>query len=180
LRKVSKLHLAIWKSFYPNTFNLTNETTHIHSGKELTLYRTFDAPVNLVWEAWTKAEYLATWWGPSGFTITTHEMSFVVGGVWRFMMHGPDGTDFPNKIKYTTIEKPKLLAYDHMDDVETESTAFSVKITFEADGQKTNLTMRSAFSTAEALEYVVKNFGAIEGGKQTLARLAQFLNSENK
>ena len=54
--------------------------------------------------------------GPNGFTTTIHEMDVQVGGVWRFIMHGPDGTDYPNKIVYREIVKPERLVYDHGDD----------------------------------------------------------------
>lgn len=66
--------------------------------REIATTRIFDAPRKLVWKAWTDPNHVAHWWGPNGFTNTIHEMNVAPGGVWRFMMHGPDGTDWPNKI----------------------------------------------------------------------------------
>ena len=58
--------------------------------------RLFDAPRSLVFEAWTDPKHLAHWWGPNGFSLTTHSFDFRAGGVWRFVMHGPDGRDYQN------------------------------------------------------------------------------------
>ena len=55
-------------------------------------------------------EIIATW-GPKGFTNTIHEMDVRPGGVWRFVMHGPDGVDYQNKIVYIEIVKPERLVY---------------------------------------------------------------------
>jgi uncharacterized protein YndB with AHSA1/START domain len=53
--------------------------------------RIFDAPRAPVFEAWTDPTRLAQWWGPYGFTTTTRAFDLRPGGVWRFVMHGPDG-----------------------------------------------------------------------------------------
>jgi uncharacterized protein YndB with AHSA1/START domain len=87
-------------------------------------------------------------------------------------MHGPDGTDYPNKIVYREIVKPERLVYDHGDDNDALSHSFRATITFSAQGRKTKVTMRALFASAEARAASVK-FGAIEGGVQTLARLDQ-------
>jgi uncharacterized protein YndB with AHSA1/START domain len=67
--------------------------------------------------------------------------------VWRFIMHGPDGVDYPNKIVYLEIAKPERLVYDHGD--EGQPGYFHVTITFADENGKTRLTMRSLFATAE-------------------------------
>jgi uncharacterized protein YndB with AHSA1/START domain len=96
-------------------------------------------------------------------------MDFRVGGVWRFMMHGPDGTDYPNRVVYREIVKPQRLVYDHSDDSPNPSIAFKATITFEDVGAQTKVTLHSVFPTAAARD-AVAGF-AVEGGKQTLARL---------
>ena len=58
--------------------------------------RLVDAPRELVWTAWTEPKHIAQWWGPNGFTNTIHAMDVKPGGVWRFIMHGPDGTHYPH------------------------------------------------------------------------------------
>jgi uncharacterized protein YndB with AHSA1/START domain len=140
--------------------------------REIVIERTVNAPRELVWRAWTEADQIAAWWGPNGFTTTIHEMDVAVGGVWRFMMHGPDGTDYPNKVVYREIVKPERLVYDHTDDRDPPSQQFQTTVTFAAHGRKTKVTLRALFASAEARAASVK-FGAIEGGAQTLARLDQ-------
>jgi uncharacterized protein YndB with AHSA1/START domain len=141
--------------------------------REIVTTRVYDAPRELVFAAWTTPEHLARWWGPNGFTTTTLEMTFAVGGAWRFIMHGPDGVDYPNRIRYREIVRPERLVYLHDADGAGDP-GFESTITFiERDGQ-TTLTMRALFPSAAMVEQV-KKFGAVEGGRQTLARLADYL-----
>jgi uncharacterized protein YndB with AHSA1/START domain len=138
--------------------------------REIVTTRTFDAPRDLVWEAWTRPEHIVRWWGPNGFTTTIHEMDVKPGGVWRFVMHGPDGVDYPNLIAYREVVKPERLAYSH-----GPSPLFDVNVIFEERRGRTELTMRALFETAAQRDQVIKDFGALEGAKQALARLAEFL-----
>ena len=128
-----------------------------------------------VFAAFSDPDNMSTWWGPNGFTTTTYEMRFEVGGVWRYMMHGPDGTDYPNKIAYTDIVAPEWIRYDHgtFDKVE-----FRTELHFEERGDKTELTMRMIGFSAEQLEQM-KKYGASEGGSQTLDRLESYLAKES-
>ncbi|MFA6240458.1 MAG: SRPBCC family protein [Candidatus Hydrogenedentales bacterium] len=142
--------------------------------REIVTTRLLNAPRELVYTVWTEPHHIAQWWGPNGSTNTIHEMDVRVGGVWRFIMHGPDGVDYPNKIVYTEIEKPKRLVYTHSDDSEGATEPFHVTITFDEDNGKTKLTMRIVLASAEEREKVVK-FGAIEGGQQTIDRLEAHL-----
>lgn len=96
------------------------------------------------------------------------------GRVWRFIMHGPDGTDYPNKIVYTEIVKPERLVYEHGGDGHVDDVQFQVTVSFANEGGKTTLTMRLLFSSVEECE-TTKSSGAIEGGKQTLDRLDSHL-----
>ncbi|HYG52508.1 MAG TPA: SRPBCC domain-containing protein, partial [Flavobacteriales bacterium] len=96
-----------------------------------------------------------------------------------FTMHGPNGMNFPNRIVYTEVVRPEKLVYEHCDDEKPENVSFHVVITFETQGNKTKLTMRSVFPTKEAFERVVKEYGAIEGAKQTIGKLEQYLNDYN-
>lgn len=149
-------------------------TTSDLSERSMTLSRLVHAPRERVWEAWTTPEHLGRWYGPDGFTITTKEMDFREGGTWRFVMHGPDGTDYPNDIVFTKIVKHERIEHDHGDDGEG-SIRFQAVITFEEQGGQTLVTLSNTFATAEELQRVVRDYGAIEGGKQTLGRLAVFV-----
>ncbi|HEX6181461.1 MAG TPA: SRPBCC family protein [Chitinophagaceae bacterium] len=146
--------------------------------REIVLTRLLDAPRELVFEAWTNPEHLVHWWGPNGFTITIKEMNVKPGGVWRFIMHGPDGVDYPNKVVYTEVVKPERLMYSQGWDIENGPKPFEdfdVTITFEKEGNKTRLTLKTVLASAEVLKKVVEQYGAIEGGKQTLNRLEAYL-----
>lgn len=140
--------------------------------RELLLQRTYDAPLELVWSAWTDAALLDRWWGPRGFRNETSAMDFRVGGVWRFLMHEPDGKVWKNWICYDEISPLSRLAYAHGG--ESDEPEFHVVITFERQGAATWVTMRSVFPTAAALAELKKS-GAVEGGQQTLERLSQWL-----
>lgn len=145
--------------------------------RELSIKRLLNAPPALVWEVWTKPEHITNWWGPVGFSTTTHEMNVTPGGVWRFMMHGPDGRDYPNKIVFIEVVKPELLVYKHTGEGDTEDVRFHVTVNFEKQGNKTKLTMRSLFESPEELERVVREYGAKEGMKQTVNRLEEYLGN---
>ncbi len=141
--------------------------------REVVITRLFDAPRERVFDAFTDPEQVGHWWGPNGFTTTIHEMDVRPGGVWRYIMHGPDGVDYPNYVSYIDIVRPERLVYDHGAD--SGDPHFHVTVTFADEGGRTRLTMRSLFPTAAARDYVVREFKAIEGGHQTLARLAEHL-----
>ena len=141
--------------------------------RSIVVTRVFDAPRNLVFDAWTDSRHIGRWYGPKGFTITTYAMDVRPGGVWRFDMHGPDGVDYPNKITYIEIVKPERLVYDHGD--EGAPGYFRTTVTFAEDGGKTKLTMQLRFPSAAERETVVKTYNAIEGANQTLDRLGEQL-----
>jgi uncharacterized protein YndB with AHSA1/START domain len=69
----------------------------------LSLERTFNAPLKLVWEAWTQAEHIAQWWGPKGMEIKITEQDFRVGGKWKYTMQMPDGKEFISEGVYLEI-----------------------------------------------------------------------------
>jgi uncharacterized protein YndB with AHSA1/START domain len=144
--------------------------------REIAMSRTFAAPRELVWKAWTEREHVERWWGPRGFTTTVLEMDVRVGGRWRFIMHGPDGTDYPNRIVYHKVEKPGRLECVHGSDQDDDPMAFDVTVTFEEEGGRTTVTNRIVFRTPEQREAKVK-FGAVELGKQTLEKLEEYVAS---
>jgi len=152
-----------------------NDHDAAEAARTIVTTRQFEAPADLVFAAWTDPGHLAQRWGPTGFTLTTHSHDFRPGGIWRFVMHGPDGTDYPNAITYVTIDPPRLLAYRHGGGGDATPVRFDVTVTFEARGDQTILTMRAVFPSAAARDEVVAKYGAIEGAKQTLERLASYL-----
>ena len=75
--------------------------------------------------------HLAKWWGPNGFSTTTHSHEFRAGGVWRFVMHGPDGRDYQNRITYDEIVPPERIVYHHGGGDDVEPVQFKTTVTFE-------------------------------------------------
>ncbi|MDE2600556.1 MAG: SRPBCC family protein [Rhodocyclaceae bacterium] len=145
------------------------------STRSLSLTRTLDAPRELVWQVWTDPQHVVNWWGPDSFTNTNQSMDVRPGGLWRFVMHGPDGTDYKNLIQFIEVTKPERLVYAHRGEDETADIHFHATILFEEADGKTRLSMQMVFQTAEELRRVADEFGAREGAVQHLARLAAYL-----
>jgi len=138
--------------------------------------RVFDAPRDLVFSAFTDPKHLAYWWGPNGFRTTTIAFDFRPGGIWRFVMHGPDGRDYQNRVTYDEIVPPQRLVYRHDGGDDVEPVQFTQTLTFEDIGKgKTRLTWHGRFPSAEERARVIKEYGADKGLVQTMARLADYL-----
>jgi uncharacterized protein YndB with AHSA1/START domain len=151
-----------------------NNPVTASSDREIVISRVLDAPRTLVFDVWTDPKQVGEWYGPRGFTITTHTMDVRAGGVWTFVMHGPDGVDYQNRIVFIEVLRPERLVYSHGGE-EGEPGQFHVTLTFDEHNGKTLLTMRSLFESAAARDWVVKEHHAIEGGNQTLDRLQEHL-----
>lgn len=152
---------------------MSNTTT---ADREIVITRFFKSSVDRVFEAWTKPEHVIHWWGPDGFTITNHEMVVKPGGMWRFIMHGPDGTNYPNRIVFTKVVKQERLEFLMGPDIDNDPKAIEVTVDFKAQGKGTELTMRMLFTTKEERTIVVEKYGAIEGNRQTMNRLEAYLS----
>jgi uncharacterized protein YndB with AHSA1/START domain len=156
--------------------NAKNSAVTATQDREIVITRIFDAPRELVWDAWTDPKKVVQWWGPRGFTTTIHEMDVRPGGVWRHTMHGPDGTDYPNKSVFIEVVKPERIVYSHGGGKKGgPGVQFQATWTLEAQGGRTKVTLRMLFQSAAELGQVVKEYGAIEGGNQTLDRLGEQL-----
>src|SRR5690242_1947658 len=135
--------------------------------REIVISRVIDASRELVFEAFTAVRHLSQWWGPDGFTTTTRAFEFRVGGVWDFVMHGPDGTDYQEWITWTEIVAPERIAMVH-GEFRDDPNAFESTLTFEPAGEQTRIVMRAVFPTKELREEAVEKYHAIEGGEQHL------------
>ena len=138
--------------------------------REIVAVRVFDAPRELVFRMWTDPRHVVRWWGPIGFTTTIDEMDVRPGGVWRFVLHGPDGRAYKNKIVYVEIETPSRIVYDHV-----SGPQFRTMATFADKAGKTEVTVRMVFKTAAERDKTAREFGAVEGLHQTLGRLGDQL-----
>lgn len=144
-----------------------------NNSNEIKISRVYDAPVKLVWDAWTDPKKAALWWGPRGFTLTTHSKDLRPGGNWRYTMHGPDGTDYPNNTIYHEVEECAKLVYDH-GGYDDRPPLFRVTVTFKEVNGKTKMDMSMALATPEAAEETRK-FIKKAGGYATWDRLAEYL-----
>ena len=141
-----------------------------NKSNEIKITRVYDAPVAAVWDAWTIPAEVAKWWGPRGFTLTTHSKDLRPGGHWNYTMHGPDGTDYKNKSVFKEIIKHKKFVYEHI-----SGPKFLATVTFESRGNQTFLEWHMLFRTKEEFIQTVKTFKADEGLKQNIAKLNNYL-----
>ena len=140
--------------------------------REIVLSKVVAAPRSLVFKAWTDPEHLPRWFGPAGFTCETQEIDIRVGGRWRFVFVGPDGTRYTNRMVFLKVEAPRLLEMDHGADKDDDPGRFRVIVTFdEQSNGKTVVTLRQLHPTRAQREAGIK-FGAVEFGYQTLDKLA--------
>ncbi|HET7436139.1 MAG TPA: SRPBCC domain-containing protein, partial [Thermoanaerobaculia bacterium] len=136
--------------------------------------RTFDAPPEVVWRAWTERDQVAAWWCPHHFTNVRCEIDVRPGGTIRIDMQGPDGTIYPMSGVYHELIEPEriVMTTQAMHDAEG-NPQFEIlnTVTFERDGAKTKLTMRAVvvYST-EAAKFALA--GMREGWAQSLDKLA--------
>lgn len=140
--------------------------------RELIVTRTFNAPIDLVWEAWSKPEHICNWWGPDGFTCTISKMDFRTAGEWRLVLHSPDGTDFNNESIFREVIPFKKIIYEHISYPHIVAT-----ITFEARGDKTYLHWHMLFASHEDFVKVVKTYGADKGQKENVVKLSAYLEN---
>ncbi len=144
--------------------DLTNRT--------VTIKRTFDAPINLVWEAWTKPEHITAWWGPKGMQTEVIEHDFRVGGKWNYSMKMPDGNRFISDGVYTDIvELEKIIS---MANFKPMTEGVEIQALFEKDGDKTNFTFNVVHETEE-YKMQQEKMGILNGWGSVFTRLEEFV-----
>jgi uncharacterized protein YndB with AHSA1/START domain len=151
--------------------------------QELVIERVFDAPLELVWKAWTEPEHMMRWWGPKGYTAPACEIDFRVGGKYLNCMRSPEGQDYWSTGVYREIVPlERIVATDSFADEHgnvVPATHYGmtaemplemlVTVTFEDLGGKTKLTLRHAGLPAEM------RTDAGQGWSESLDKLAQSL-----
>lgn len=138
--------------------------------REIVVSRLIAAPREQVFEAFTEVHHLAQWWGPEGFTTTTRSFDFTVGGVWEFTMHGPDGVDYPEWIRWEEIARPERIRLLH-GEREADPNAFTTIVSFTTVDGATQVELRTVFPTKALRDQAVEEYHAVEGGQGTLAGL---------
>jgi len=139
----------------------TQEST---ADREIVTRRLLDAPREQVFEAFADPTRLTRWWGPKGFTSTFQEFDLRRGGHWRFVLHGPNGADYPNESVFVEVVKPECLVFNHV-----SGPKFQMSLTLDDRGGRTIITWRMLFETATECAKV-KVF-AVDANEQNLDRL---------
>jgi uncharacterized protein YndB with AHSA1/START domain len=133
----------------------------------MTTFRTtreIPASPEQVFAAFSDPQRLARWWGPAGFANTFSVCEFEPGGRWEFVMHGPDGRDYPNESVFAEIEAPSKVVIDHV-----SAPKFRLTVTFVPSSGGTLATWNQAFENA-AFASSVKDI-IIPSNEQNLDRL---------
>lgn len=136
--------------------------------RELRTTATFNAPLVLIWEAWTDPEKIVNWWGPAGFTTTILKMDFQEGGEWNLTLHGPDGKNYPNRSVYKEIIPLKKIVFEHF------NPHFITTVLFESKENGTEIEWNMLFDSPEQFQIIVKTHKADEGQKQNIERLEKY------
>lgn len=111
---------------------------------EIVTTRTFNAPKEVLFSAWSNPNHLKNWWGPNGFSNTFTEFDFREGGKWDFIMHGPDKGNYHNQVEFVKIDAPDLIAWKRH-----SKPLFNVLFTFESTGATTKVVFKMIFDTPE-------------------------------
>ncbi len=145
------------------------------SDRTIRVTRLFAAPIETVFNCFSDPPNMSKWWGPNGFSTTTYSMDFREGGSWHYTMHGPDGTDYPNFVRYTSIQPNHLIAYDHGTSPDSPPL-FKQEISFAEEQGKTRVSFQLTITDPAKRDGFIA-FGAVEGGWQNLERLGAYLGA---
>lgn len=144
------------------------------NNRTITINRTFNAPVRLVWEAWTQPEHIAQWWSPKGTKTEVIEHDFKVGGSWKYNMPMPNGHVFIAEGQYTEIiEFEKITSSANFKPM-TEGV--EIQALFQANGEKTDFTFNVVHPT-EAYKLQQEKMGIMNGWGSVFERLGELLKS---
>jgi uncharacterized protein YndB with AHSA1/START domain len=135
--------------------------------------RVLDAPRERVWECFADPERLAVWWGPNGFTNEFSRFEFKPGGLWTFVMRGPNGHGYPNESRFVELVRPERIVLEHI-----VVPFYRNTMTFKDRSGKTELSWHAVFQTADEnnekfkafiVEKNEENFDRLEACLKTLA-----------
>jgi len=159
------------------------------AGQDFIITRTFDAPREVVWKAWTERERLMEWFSPKGFTMSSAKMDFRPGGMFHYCLRSPDGKEMWGKFIYREIIAPeKIVLVNSFSDKDGGLTRHPFAATWplemltettfaESDG-KTTVTVK--WTTMNAMAEEQKTFdsshdGMTQGWTGTFEQLAEYL-----
>lgn len=135
---------------------MATETSSDAAEREIVITRVFDAPRELVWKVWTQPEHVAQWWGPRGFTTTVKALDLRPGGRSEYVMHGPDGNDYPccgvfqEVVPFERIVSTDEFGEDFVAPPGVElPQGMILTAVFTDEGKKTKLTLTISHPTVE-------------------------------
>lgn len=155
--------------------DIQNLTVTTPSDREIMMSRVFDAPRQLVFEAYTRPEILKRWaGGPPGWNMVECEVDLRVGGAWRWLIEGPDGQKMGLGGVYLDVVPPeRLVSTETYDDPWYEGDATSMIVLTEKDG-RTTLTMTVRYASRAVRDAVLQTPMA-HGVAAGLDKLAELL-----
>lgn len=158
----------------------TTTATVDKSARTLVLERTFNAPRELLFKAFSDAEMLTKWWGPREWPTAVKHMDFSVGGSWLYCMNGPDGAESWGKGAFQEIVPPeKIVTRDSFSDADgndsTEMPSMLVTFSFsDLSANRTKLSITTEFASADDMEQLAE-MGMVQGWSESLDKLEELL-----
>jgi len=150
-------------------------STEEATNRTLTLERTFDAPIELVWQAWSQPEHIANWWGPKGMETKVVLHDFKVGGAWKYVMEMPNGSEFIGEGVYSEIvELEKIISSA---DFKPMTEGVEIRALFESAEGQTKFTFKVVHATEEYCKQQ-EQMGFYNGWSSTFDRLHEYLQQK--
>jgi uncharacterized protein YndB with AHSA1/START domain len=148
------------------------------SDREIAMTRAFDAPRELVFEAWTNPQHVRHWWGPRSATIVTCEADVRPGGAWRYVTRSESGEVAPFTGVYQEVTPPERVVHTEVYDVEPFNSGDPAltTVTFNEEDGRTTVTATTLYPTKEVRDMVLGS-GMEDGAAESYDRLAEHLET---
>ena len=146
------------------------------SDREIVLTRVFDAPRQMVFDAFTRPELLRRWFGARGWNLVVCEVDLRVGGGWRFVSRGPDGAEMGQGGVYREVVPPDRLVYTELFDDQSYPGESLIAHDFAEQDGRTTLTSTLLYATREGRDTVLR-YPMARGVAESYDRLAELLRS---
>ena len=155
--------------------NSTTLKVTLPSDQEIVLTREFDFPRDLVFEAFTRPEHIAQWWGPRGTTVPSCQMDFRAGGKWRFVSRDADGNEFGFRGEIREVVPPERIVQTF--EFEGMPGHVSVEtLRLEDLGGRTRMTVTSQFDSVMDRDGMLQS-GMEKGAAESYERLSEYLQT---
>lgn len=157
-------------------------TVTARGDREMVMTRVFDAPRRLVFDAWTKPELFARWFGPRGWTVPLCEIDLRPGGTYRYVLRGPDGSEVVMRGVYREVVPPERLVtaevFEGFSEVgwRPEDSTVTTAVFTEQDG-RTTWTATVVYPSKEGRDAALQSNEAWRGMGESLDRLAEVLQT---